>query len=48
MMAWHFGADKMRDGRDFPADGGKLVHAGELVMCESGLHASERSALSWR
>ena len=42
MMAWHFGAEKMRDGRDFPPDGVKLVYNEQLVMCESGLHASER------
>jgi len=42
VLAWHFGSEKMRDGRDFPPDGEWLVHDGELVMCESGLHASLR------
>ncbi len=40
--AWHFVGDTLRDGRPIPKDGEKLVHDGELVMCESGLHASER------
>ena len=41
MKAWHFVRDTLRDGRPVPADGEKLVHDGELVMCRSGLHASE-------
>ena len=41
-LAWHFGNKKMRDGCSFPPDGKKLTHAGKLVMCNSGLHASER------
>ncbi len=40
--AWHFVGDTLRDDRPVPKDGEKLVHDGELVMCESGLHASER------
>jgi hypothetical protein len=40
MKAWHFVADKLRDGRDVPPVGVKLVHSGELIMCEAGLHAS--------
>ena len=42
MKAWHFVNDTLRDGRPIPPDGEWLVHDGELVMCESGLHASER------
>jgi hypothetical protein len=39
-LAWHFVSNKLRDGRDIPADGVKLKHDGELVMCQTGLHAS--------
>jgi hypothetical protein len=39
-LAWHFVSDKLRDGRDIPADGVKLKQDGKLVMCETGLHAS--------
>ena len=42
MKAWHFVNETLRDGRPIPPDGEWLVHDGELVMCESGLHASER------
>ena len=42
MIAWHFVGDKLRDGRPIPPDGEWLEHDGELVMCESGLHASKR------
>ena len=42
MKAWHFVNDTLRDGRPIPPDGEWLVHNGELVMCESGLHASVR------
>ena len=43
MRAWHFLAQGsvMRDGRKAPRDGVKLVHRGEVIPCESGLHASE-------
>ena len=40
MLAWHFVGDTLRDGRPIPQDGEWLEHDGELVMCESGLHAS--------
>ena len=42
MNAWHFVGEKLGDGRPIPPDGEWLVHDGELVMCESGLHASVR------
>lgn len=40
IFAWHFVGDTLRDGRPVPADGVKLVHAGEVIPCGSGLHAS--------
>jgi len=40
MKAWHFVGEKLRDGRDVPADGETLVHEGEIKLCQSGLHAS--------
>ena len=42
MKAWHFVNETLRDGKPVPADGEWLEHDGELKMCESGLHASER------
>jgi hypothetical protein len=42
LLAWHFCDDTLRDGRPIPADGVTLRHDGEIVPCESGLHASER------
>ena len=42
IKAWHFTRITLRDGSPLPADGETLVHEGELVMCESGLHASKR------
>jgi len=41
MLAWHFVGDTLRDGRPVPPDGEWLAHTGELIMCESGLHASK-------
>jgi hypothetical protein len=41
-LAWHFVADKLRDGRPVPTDGEWLEHDGQLVMCESGLHFSRQ------
>lgn len=41
-LAWHFVGTTLRDGRPVPADAVTLVHDGALVLCESGLHASER------
>ena len=45
-FAWHFlyEGHKLRDGRDAPADGVWLEHDGDVVICESGLHASRRPA----
>ena len=41
-IAWHFVGETLRDGRPIPPDGEWLEHDGDLVLCESGLHASER------
>lgn len=40
ITAYHFVGATLRDGRAVPPDGEWLVHEGEAVMCESGLHAS--------
>jgi hypothetical protein len=42
ILAWHFTAATLRDGRPIPPDGVTLKHTGPLVMCQSGLHASVR------
>jgi hypothetical protein len=43
VAAWHFTGKTLRDGRQLPADGEWLIHDGpEVVMCETGLHASRR------
>src|SRR5688572_4414174 len=42
VSGWHFVGATLRDGRPVPADGEWLEHSGPLVMCESGLHFSER------
>jgi hypothetical protein len=39
-IAYHFVADKLRDGRDIPPDGEWLEHTGEIEICRAGLHAS--------
>ena len=42
MIAYHFhNGTTLRDGRPLPAVGEWLVHEGEAMMCESGLHASK-------
>ena len=41
MIGYHFTGDALRDGRPIPPVGEWLVHAGSVVPCESGLHASE-------
>jgi hypothetical protein len=41
VYAYHFVGEKLRDGRPIPPDGEWLVHEGEMVICESGLHASK-------
>ncbi len=38
--AYHFVGLTLRDRRPVPLDGEWLEHAGELIMCEAGLHAS--------
>ena len=42
-LAWHFtDGPRLRDGRPLPAIGETLRHEGEVIACESGLHASAR------
>jgi len=43
VLAWHFTGDTLRDGRPIPPVGETLKHDGDLVMCKTGLHASERA-----
>jgi hypothetical protein len=40
LKAWHFVADKLRDGQPVPADGEWLVFKGQPILCQQGLHAS--------
>ena len=40
VRAYHFVGEKLRDGRDVPADGVWLKHDGAVILCEEGLHAS--------
>jgi hypothetical protein len=49
ILAWHFVGDRLRDGSPIPEDGEVLEVRPPLVMCERGLHASERliDALLW-
>lgn len=43
LLAYHFTDNgRLRDGRPVPPVGKWLKHKGPLVLCESGLHASER------
>ena len=42
-LAWHWHNGKLRDGRPVIV-GETITHDGLLVLCESGLHASERAA----
>jgi hypothetical protein len=39
-LAYHFVFDTPRDGSPIPGDGEWLEHSGEVVICQSGLHAS--------
>ena len=39
-LAWHFVGERLRDGRLIPSDGEWLTHGGNIVLCQSGLHAS--------
>jgi hypothetical protein len=41
VIAYHFVGDKLRDGRPVPADGEWLTHGDDVVICQSGLHASK-------
>ena len=40
IRAYHFVGPTLRDGSPVPANGVWLEHAGPVVMCDSGLHAS--------
>jgi hypothetical protein len=42
IKAWHFAGPHLRDGRPLPKDGEWLIHEGEVVICQTGLHASRR------
>ena len=42
IQAYHFTDTALRDGSPLPAIGEWLEHTGPLILCESGLHASER------
>jgi hypothetical protein len=42
MKAFHFTGNTLRDGREIPPIGVELRHEGEVKICASGLHASER------
>lgn len=41
-LAWHFAGTQMRDGSRLGAPGEVETYDGPMVMCVSGLHASER------
>lgn len=44
MKAWHFhNGETLRDGRPLPAVGETLIHPGEPILCQQGLHASVRA-----
>ena len=49
ILAYHFVGRSLRDERPVPPDGEWLEHKAPLIMCESGLHASEHpfDALSY-
>jgi hypothetical protein len=44
ILAWHFLHKdwKLRDGKEAPQNGVWLEYSGDLSLCSSGLHASER------
>ena len=41
MKGYHFTSDKLRDGRPVPPIGEWLEHEGDVIICKSGLHASQ-------
>ena len=43
VIGYHFAGATLRDGRPLPRKGDVLTHEGEVVPCESGLHASEHA-----
>jgi len=42
MKAWHFVADRLRDGQTIPGDGEVLKHVGYVCICYRGLHAGTK------
>ena len=42
ILAWHFVASKLRDGRAIPRVGSVLKQSGDIILCENGLHGSVR------
>lgn len=42
-QSWHLVGQELRDGSPTPANGEWLVYDGELALCNSGLHSSERA-----
>lgn len=42
ILAWHFVGDTLRDGTPVPSDGETIRVEGKIVLCQHGLHASER------
>ncbi len=41
-LYYHFTSNKLRDGRPIPPTNEWLVYEGEVIICTSGLHASEQ------
>ena len=44
IRAYHFHTGRLRDGRPIPPLGEWLEHTGDVVICQSGLHASRHPA----
>ena len=42
ILAWHFVGETLLNGDSVPADGEVLRFDGDVVICESGFHASRR------
>ena len=41
ITGYHFTGDTLRDGRPIPTVGAWLKHEGDIIVCQSGLHASK-------